>query len=288
MSLSPTPRQPMRSRPLAMLLVVFVVVLLIVLQNLDESPGTSLIVIGVVWFLIWTAKRLWTRSAEDVLATDRRPPVLYLRSFQLDGRGEPIGYRFSKHRLARGPLALVAKFLDAGGDLEAKVWGRTVETAIVNQLKKIGPVVAIGRPRESVPELGAARIYVSDAEWKSKVLELIKRAAVVVIQPSTSSAVFWEIREALSLCDPRRVVLLLFGMTAEKYAVVHQTARSEGVELPEPTGRRHGESIIVFDENRWSRFATSSAHPKPGADEPSLLDEIGPFVQMLRTQISAA
>jgi hypothetical protein len=54
------------------------------------------------------------------------------------------------------------------------------EQAIVKVLRKYGPVIAIGRPCEALPPLGAARFYVSDELWKSKVEDTARVARLVV------------------------------------------------------------------------------------------------------------
>ena len=43
-------------------------------------------------------------------------------------------------------------------------------------------VVAIGKPGEDLPTPGAARIYVSDEEWKEEVKRRMRAARLVVIR----------------------------------------------------------------------------------------------------------
>jgi hypothetical protein len=82
-------------------------------------------------------RRVRAPDAADVLCEDRRPPVLLLRAFRAD--------------------ELEA---DAAKPSDLPI---TFEEFIVQPLERYGPVVAIGRPGDPLPPLGAYREYV--AEW---------------------------------------------------------------------------------------------------------------------------
>ena len=77
-------------------------------------------------------RRLRTPRARTLTSVDGRRTVLYLRSFAADEIG-------------------------TGGFLDAPL--TTDEEQIAAALAGIGPLVAIGRPSEPLPELGAARAY---------------------------------------------------------------------------------------------------------------------------------
>jgi hypothetical protein len=88
-------------------------------------------------------------------------PVVYLRSFYVDQgfsrRPRPVGRPFSV---------------------------RTEEEQLAKALREIGPVVAIGKPGERLPRLGANRIYVRDEDWQEQVLSWFARAALVGLNPA--------------------------------------------------------------------------------------------------------
>ena len=84
----------------------------------------------------------------------------------------------------------------------------TIEQELTRVLSRVGPVVAIGRPGDSLPELGAARLYARDDEWRAKVSELMLRARLVVIRAGPTPGLQWEIEEASRLLPPERVVLV--------------------------------------------------------------------------------
>jgi hypothetical protein len=79
-------------------------------------------------------------DAIELIKTNPRAPVLYLRSFNDDAS---VDYTGSVNPL--GPR-------------------RTVEMRLAKALMSVGPVISIGHPGERLPELGANRFYVSDAD----------------------------------------------------------------------------------------------------------------------------
>src|SRR5262245_6770014 len=87
------------------------------------------------------ARRMHARLNLANQPADMRAPVIYLRSFHSD------------KRLARRPLAI----------------GRVVsiyteEEQLVQAVREVGPVVAVGRPGERLPRLGAQRVYLEDMD----------------------------------------------------------------------------------------------------------------------------
>jgi hypothetical protein len=99
-------------------------------------------------------------NVEHALRVDSRPPVLLLRSFADDG-------------LMRG--------------------GERFEVWLANELKKFGPLVAIGAPDDELPELGAYRSYVPNHEWQDYARSLMEKAQIILLMPSTSASVGWEL-----------------------------------------------------------------------------------------------
>jgi hypothetical protein len=130
-------------------------------------------------------------SAIERLRRDPRPPVVYLRSFRDDGR-----------RVEEGVLPELAKAF-------WRAVGWTVEQRLVAILGRVGPVVAIGRPGEELPEEGAARMYVADAEWPDLVLDLLDKACLVVLQVGDSAGIRWEIEKVGERMRPERVLLFV-------------------------------------------------------------------------------
>jgi len=93
-------------------------------------------------FLYWRGRQYAAQASAESVITDAKPHLLYLRPFRSD-------YTTIK---ALGP------------SLET-----TEEEQLADVLRPFGELVAIGRPGESLPTPGAARIYTSDEEWKDVV-----------------------------------------------------------------------------------------------------------------------
>jgi hypothetical protein len=156
---------------------------LTVVSALDAEAALSVCAIMfislafVLFYLFSTLQKYTNRlrvlTAAEARQIDERAPVLYLRSFS------------DEMAISDG------------------------EQALAMMLKKIGPLIAIGRPNEFLPQLGAFRIYVPDAEWQTKVLELIEEAQLVVIVGGKSQGLGWEISQCYRLLTSNRMMVLL-------------------------------------------------------------------------------
>jgi hypothetical protein len=132
--------------------------------------------------------RMDATRAETVLATDHRPPVLYLRTFGDDGTVAPASAGFSN------------------------LWRGDEEEQIAAAMSEIGPFIAIGKPGEPLPELGASRTYQTDETWRDWVSDMMGRAQLVLFRAGTTEGHWWEVGEAVRKVKPERVAILLpFG-----------------------------------------------------------------------------
>ncbi|HET7157429.1 MAG TPA: TM2 domain-containing protein [Burkholderiales bacterium] len=135
------------------------------------------------------------RTAHDALAADPRPPVVYLRSFGIDDQ-----------------ILVAARGL--GGRLTTLLTytaSVSPEQEMAFILERVGPVIAIGKPGEKLPQLGAARLYVSDEEWRAVVGKLMNDAALVVIRAGETANLWWEVQEALTHLPRERVIIVALG-----------------------------------------------------------------------------
>jgi GYF domain 2 len=141
------------------------------------------------------AKKHRAMSAKAALEKDRRPPIVYLRSFQDDGVFNP------------GTFFLINDWLRT-------LHLETAERTLAEMLEPYGPVVAIGRPDEEMPEVGAARIYVGDDHWKDLVLDLLyDRGALAVLQAGGTKGLQWELHEVGTMMQPEQILMFLpFGL----------------------------------------------------------------------------
>jgi hypothetical protein len=200
--------------------------IVMVATNGGDADGRGIAIIGSLFalpgvlFLI-RSRKYRSLSANEVLENDPRPPVIYLRSFKDDkGAGHPLGiFRGSNIKYF---WHWIFGFYNGPHEL----MGRSEEEILAQVLGTVGPVVAIGRPGEKLPQLGAARVYVEDAVWQEKVHEFLDRAALVVLRLGKTEGFWWEVEQSASRLDPRRLVFLVplnraryeeFRTRAEKY-----------------------------------------------------------------------
>jgi len=134
--------------------------------------------------LLTRAREFFQVDAGSLLAADRRPPILFLRSFDDD---EKQTYRRSKKA-----------FLDF-----------SLETRLSNHFSRFGPFVAIGSPNDAVPQLGAARVLLSDDEWQPRVLNWMRDARLIIMYSGTTHWVNWELRQVVKNECATRLILMM-------------------------------------------------------------------------------
>lgn len=125
------------------------------------------------------------RAEQSLQKAGAKRPVFYLRSFRLD---QAIGQ----------PTVL---------ELISNVNSANPEQQLTQVLTKTGPVIAIGRPGEALPSLGAARFYVSDALWQEKVADVATVAQLVVWASGTTLGLQWEITHLIASLPPEKLIL---------------------------------------------------------------------------------
>lgn len=201
----------------------------------DLFAVLALVLLSVGVLLVRTGWKFDVRRAADVVASDARPPVLYLRSFQDDVRS-PVGGAF-------------------GLSLKVMMWFFPVsfEQELAAIMNRLGPFVAVGRPGERLPELGANRYYFSDDEWRARVSELVQRARLTVILCGSTGNLWWEIDQVLASVSPRHVVLLVperGKRHRDAEARLEERLGIPGALQIDDTDRRSMVAKLVFGRNR--------------------------------------
>ena len=123
--------------------------------------------------------------ASDLLKTDKRRPVLLIRSFLDDG-------------------AQIYQYVKSTGSDGMSMWSvkaTRFEEAFTPALGRFGPVIAVGSPREELPEAGAARAHFTDAVWKQPVLDMIQQSRLIVLVSGMKPGTADETRERLASGD---------------------------------------------------------------------------------------
>jgi hypothetical protein len=194
-------------------------------------------------------------------AADPRPPVLYLRSFQDDGSAP--------------------KQINWGNLLgSAMYW--TDEQRLVEGLKALGPVTAIGKPGESLPQAGAARTYCNECEWQEEVMKRMQTAQVVVFRCAATEGLLWELQTALKQVSPERLLfwLMFSGNREEQWNRFCSTVQQW---LPVKLPAKIGNALFLSFERNWNPQVFGSVGKIQGPLAPKIFL---PFLRRLHPNAS--
>ena len=180
-----------------------------------------------------TLAKRYALDPQSVVLKDERQPILYLRSFKQDR--------------------------DGGG----RDYAKKTELSLTSALSDIGPLVAVGEPGEELPPLGATRFYFENHEWKERVKELMSMSGLVVIHPSNTDGVEWEIAAVKQNVPPERIVFVLaswlslkrYGRRIEYDLLSAQLKDLMGISLP---AKADGYYFLYFTEDWSPQFSRPS------------------------------
>ncbi len=131
---------------------------------------------------------------EDIMHSEE-PFILFLRAFDDDSRGRAT------------PVSLFTLNVQQLASFEEEISSEV----------KPHKFIAVGKPQEEFPELGAFRMYVDHDSWKDQVFQLIKKAHLIIIKPSFSEGLNWEINTVLKNGFIAKLVFYhLFGDVIDK------------------------------------------------------------------------
>ncbi|MEV5595667.1 hypothetical protein [Streptomyces sp. NPDC052496] len=181
--------------------------------------------------------------------------VLYLRPFEDDRR------RTALHEV---PLPGAV-----GGVMGFAMSRRSAEEHITDALRPVGPLIAVGEPGETLPHVGAARMELPVEPrnaWRAPVHRLMRRSRLTVLTLGTSESALWELKEALSVLPPQRLVLFLPPMENATYARIRAAADAWALQEPAaPSGTRGAARVPAARlPARPGRLSTDDCEPVQG------------------------
>lgn len=136
------------------------------------------VIIGAAVFIaLFRAKQYLQISADSLLGKDKRAPILFLRSFSDDPKVNAAA------GISHEGLAQLIDF--------------SVETRLADHFMGFGPFIAVGSPKEAVPQIGAARVKLSDDEWQAAVTHWMETSSVIVMYAGTTHWVGWELKRII-------------------------------------------------------------------------------------------
>lgn len=149
----------------------------------------GLVALGAGFLILRYSRPRSARGAARALLADGRQPVLYLRSFADD------------HTSAQ---------VDDGVALNI----HSREEQLAGTLRAFGPVIAVGRPGEPLPHLGAARFYLPLDDWQPVILQLMYLSRFIVLRVGVGEGLWWELGQAIATQPPGKLILLTPGQPA--------------------------------------------------------------------------
>ena len=187
------------SRTLGVLFLAIAIAVLIATQlvfTVDFASLVSLAVGGflgliisvVVFICLFRAKQYLQIAADSLLGNDKRPPILFLRSFSDDPK--------------------VTATAGLGHEGLAYLLDLSLETRLANHFMDFGPFIAVGSPQEKIPQIGAARVKLSDEEWQNSVTNWMQESSAVVLYAGTTKWVSWELQRIIEGGWTTKLILL--------------------------------------------------------------------------------
>jgi hypothetical protein len=196
---------------------------------------------------------------------DSPPGILYLRPFSEDTDWR-VYYSWGRDYL---PTSFVDKLRVLKFSLRLQYFSIRRQAGyefgeILSELTSdFGKVAAIGEP-ESPPILGADNVYVSDDNWKEKVLQLASGAKFVILTVGTTPGVIWETDNMLRIVSPSRLLLNIPGGTPAKrrknYANFY---KSVGDTFPKGLPQKLKARVITFGDD-WMPIVDTKKQPPSG------------------------
>jgi hypothetical protein len=221
-------------------LLVLATVIGVFLTGLGGAVGGA--VIGLAMFgcfrFILYGRQKKALLANEVLEKDSRPPIIYLRPFDID------------ERIVEGRVGLLSR-------RRLSFQFRSYEEQLSRTLRPFGPFLAVGQPKENKPTLGAAKFYFDDESWKESIISLFGKARFVFLHIGTSENFLWELGEVVRRVEARKIILCLpmdkncGAPDVAKYEAFRD-ATSEGFGTTLPVSIASSQ-FIYFDDD-WSAY----------------------------------
>jgi hypothetical protein len=219
---------------------------------LISSIGMGLLALvgSYVLSLSTYAKRMRARGAAQSLRKDSRPPILLLRAFDDDYMAVEVAVP-SKPWWAMGATRPA-----------------TFEQTLSDLFSRSGPVIAIGRPGETVPPLGACRFWINDGRWQQAVEELLEECQFVVMIMGRlygRSGLTWEAERLFRLDTPDKVVFVMPPLdVAGAQERWDEYRRLSGERMPAYQG---GELAVAFDSAGTCQVARANRTWRKGVSD---------------------
>lgn len=143
-------------------------------QSVAKNPQTISSISSVGWLLLLYARHYLRPDFKTVRSGDYRPPIVFLRSFEDD---EKVNYQRAD-----------------------RAWfDFSLESRLADHFNALGPFVAVGKPGDDTPMLGAARAKLADDEWQGTVAQWMADSALIIVMIGRTHWVGWELSHIVEM-----------------------------------------------------------------------------------------
>lgn len=242
------------------LVVVLLVGVLLIATLLSQAASIVLWLLTIIFvrpFLARMAGRAFrelrlgtSRSAADLLERDRRPGILFLRSFADDGV------------LVKRTRSLVEFALGVRKSAPLRL-----EEALVDVAFRYGPVAALRNPNAPLADhLGAARDVSTNEAWQDYVLNKLRSVDDVILIAGRSEGLRWEI-ETVEAHDLVNKLIVVIPPGDEWTPELIRSHLPAGIEAP--SGER--KPLLLFRVDGITVSVTSTSQSRLAYEEAILL-----------------
>jgi hypothetical protein len=162
--------------------------------------------LGLVAYVFLIYARQYLRpDFQTVVASDPRPPVVFLRSFEDD---EKLDYQRA----------------------DSALFDFSLESRLADQYGSLGPFLAVGKPGDKMPHLGAARASLSDTEWQGTVRDWMERSSLIILMIGRTHWIDWELRRVIELGYTGKLMILFPQVRPPRWKFSWRTGRMQDAE----------------------------------------------------------
>jgi hypothetical protein len=163
-------------------------------------------------FMFHRGRRYGLVDAFGLMKQDSRDPILYIRSFADEYKLNQIASRQT--------------------GILPSIFHPSVEEQLSVVMAEIGPFIALGSPTEKLPEIGAARAYVTDEEWRKTIEQWMMKARLVLVGLGHTDAFWWEVELAANIVESRKLSFLIPPEKADYQVFKDRLEQILGQQLP--------------------------------------------------------
>lgn len=186
------------------------------------------------------------KTASEVLATDHRAPVIYLRPFTSD-KDTHDDYSINEAITSINPYSLFGKALRINPSFEQQ---------LAFLLNDVGPFIGLSAPNVDELSLGAAKLEFIAEDWHNVVNDYFDKCRLIVMRVGESAGLVWEIEQIKNKELLNKLVIYLQFPGPQDNELIEARFRKFGFFFTKLTGTALPQQI---GKNRFLYFVNNQA-----------------------------